>query len=113
MTARDPPRTSAKKGTVAKKPANTTSVDQLQVYHKPEYKNFTEALNPRSAQTIRPKRMNLLQTLRMIEEIYSFRFGVKRESTTLHQAIVDLLKSKYKQKQMMDQAGFDLLASTE
>ena len=84
MTARDPPRTSAKKGTVAKKPANTTSVDQLQVYHKPEYKNFTEALNPRSAQTIRPKRMNLLQTLRMIEEIYSFRFGVKRESTTLH-----------------------------
>mmetsp|Transcript_4766 Transcript_4766/g.6284 ORF Transcript_4766/g.6284 Transcript_4766/m.6284 type:complete len:202 (+) Transcript_4766:798-1403(+) len=57
--------------------------------------------------------MNLLQTLRLIEEIYTFRNGVKKESTTLHQAICDMLKQKYKQKQMMDQAGFDLLASTE
>ena len=49
----------------------------------------------------------------MIEEIYAYRFGVKRESVTLHEAIVDWLKTKFKQKQMLDQTGFDLLASTE
>ena len=46
--------------------------------------------------------MNLLQTLRMIEEIYSHRNGVKKESTTLHQSICDWLKTKFKQKQMAD-----------
>ena len=30
------------------KPLNTTSAEQLQVYLKPEYKNFTEVLNPRN-----------------------------------------------------------------
>ncbi len=80
---------------------------------KPEYKNFTEALKPRNPQTIRPKRQNLPALLRTIEEIYAYRFGVKRESVTLHEAICDWLKKKYTQKQMMDQTGFDLLASTE
>ena len=49
----------------------------------------------------------------MIEDIYSHRFGVKKESVTLHESICDWLKLKYKQKAMMDQSGFDLLASTE
>jgi hypothetical protein len=94
-------------------PKNTTSAAQLQVYLKPEYKNFTEALKPRNPQTIRPKRQNLLTTLRMIEDIYTHRFGVKKESVTLHESICDWLKLKYKQKAMLDQTGFDILASTE
>jgi hypothetical protein len=56
--------------------------------------------------------MNIQQTLRNIEEIYSHRFAQK-ETKTLHESIVDLLKSKYKQKAMIDQNGFDLLASIE
>lgn len=92
---------------------NTTSAAQLQVYLKPEFKNFTEVLNPRNPQTIRPKRQNLQATLRLIEEIYAHRFGVKKESTTLHESIVDYLKLKFKQKSMIDQTGFDILASTE
>lgn len=92
---------------------NTTSAAQLQVYLKPEFKNFTEALNPRNPQTIRPKRQNLLTTLRTIEEIYSHRFGVKAESKTLHESVCDWLRTKFKQKAMADQTGFDLLASTE
>lgn len=51
--------------------------------------------------------------LRTIEDIYAHRFAVKKESTTLHESIVDWLKLKYKQKSMIDQTGFDLLASTE
>jgi len=70
---------------------NTTSAAQLQVYLKPEFKNFTEVLKPRNPQTIRPKRQNLQVTLRMIEEIYHHRFGIKKESTTLHESICEWL----------------------
>ena len=84
------------------KPLNTTSAAQLQVYLKKEYKNFTEALNPRNPQTIRPKRQNLPATLRIIEEVYSHRFAIKKENVTLHESIVDWLKTKYKQKSMLD-----------
>ena len=38
------------------KPLNMTSAAQLQVYLKPEYKNYTEVLKPRNPQQIRPKR---------------------------------------------------------
>ena len=79
---------------------------------KPEYKNFTEVLNPRNPQQIRPKRQNLSMTLRLIEEIYSHRF-TQKETKTLHESICDFFKAKYKQKSMIDQNGFDLLASTE
>ena len=48
--------TPAKKTPAGKKPVNTTSAAQLQVYLKPEFKNFTEALKPKNPQTIRPKR---------------------------------------------------------
>ena len=44
----------------------------------------------------------MLTTLRMIEDIYSHRFGVKKESVTLHESICDWLKLKYKQKAMID-----------
>ena len=58
----------------------TTSAAQLQVYLKPEYVDFTRTLNPRNPNTIRPKRMNLQQTLRLTEDIYSFRFAQKAAS---------------------------------
>jgi len=49
----------------------------------------------------------------MIEDVYAHRFGVKKESMTLHESTCEWLKLKYKQKQMIDQTGFDLLASIE
>lgn len=49
----------------------------------------------------------------MIEDIYAHRFAIKRETVTLHEAIVEQLKQKYKVKNKIDQTGFDLLASTE
>jgi hypothetical protein len=98
--------------TSKKKPISATSVEQLQVYLKPEFKNFTQMLQPQKAGSIRPKRMNLTQTLRLIEELYSHRFG-KKESTPFHEAIIDYFMSKFKSKQHVDQAAFDLLASTD
>lgn len=73
---------------VQKKAATVTSADQLQVYLKPEYKNFTQLLQPLRPSGIRPKRMNLSQTLRLIEDLYSHRFG-KKESTSFHESIID------------------------
>ena len=35
---------------------NQTSAAQLQVYMKPEYIDFTKALQPKNPQNIRPKR---------------------------------------------------------
>lgn len=56
--------------------------------------------------------MNLPQTLRLIEDLYSHRFG-KKESTSFHEAIVDFFHRKCKTKQAVDQGAFDLLASTD
>lgn len=47
-----------------RKLANQTSAAQLQVYMKPEYVDFTKRLAPKNPQNIRPKRMNIQQTLR-------------------------------------------------
>lgn len=80
--AKDPVSSSKKKVTTI------TSTDQLQVYLKPEFKNFTQTLQPQRPGTIRPKRMDLHQTLRLIEELYSHRFG-KKESMSFHESIVD------------------------
>lgn len=56
--------------------------------------------------------MNLSQTLRLIEDLYSHRFG-KKESTSFHESIIDFFNAKLKNKGKVDQAAFDLLASTE
>lgn len=42
---------------------------------KPEYVDFTRLLAAKNPQTIRPKRMNIQQTLRLIDDIYTFRFA--------------------------------------
>lgn len=60
--------------TSARRRPATTSAAQLQVYLLPDYKQYVQALKPRNPETIRPKRMNLQQTLRLIDEIYTFRF---------------------------------------
>jgi hypothetical protein len=44
---------------------------------KPEYIEFTKFLAPKNPQNIRPKRMNIQQTLRVMDEIYSYRFSQK------------------------------------
>lgn len=56
--------------------------------------------------------MNISQTLRLIEDLYSHRFG-KKESMSFHESIIDYLQSKFKSKPTVDQAAFDLLASTD
>jgi hypothetical protein len=56
--------------------------------------------------------MNLLQTLRLIEDLYSYRF-TKKESTTFHDAIIDYFQQKFRTKALIDQAAFDLLASID
>jgi len=57
--------------------------------------------------------MNLTALLRLTEELYSHRFASKSETKTLHESVVEYFKTKYKQKLMVDQNGFDLLASIE
>jgi hypothetical protein len=76
QTARPLPVEKLQESSSDKKKAkpNLTSAAQLQVYLKPEYVEFTNFLQPKNPQTIRPKRMNIQQTLRYIDEIYTYRF---------------------------------------
>ena len=76
QTARPLPIEKLQESSSDKKKAkpNLTSAAQLQVYLKPEYVEFTNFLQPKNPQTIRPKRMNIQQTLRYIDEIYTYRF---------------------------------------
>lgn len=84
---------------------------------KPEFVEFTKVLAPQNPQNIRPKRMNIQQTLRLMDEIYSYRFSQKsgaKAQMTLIEATLDTLNNKLnKLKAKVDQAAFDLLASIE
>ena len=84
---------------------------------KPEYVEFTRLLAAKNPQTIRPKRMNIQQTLRLIEDIYAFRFQQKAQAKsqmTLVEGTVELLYQRFNRlKAKVDQVGFDLLASIE
>lgn len=61
--------------------------------------------------------MNLQQTLRLTEDIYSYRFAQKAASKanqTLYASSIDFFNAKYnKLKSKVDQAAFDMLASVE
>lgn len=85
--------------------ANQTSAAQLQVYMKPEYVDFTKRLAPKNPQNIRPKRMNIQQTLRLIEEVYSYRHGQKsgqKAQMSLEAAVIEQLTGKLKLKAKVD-----------
>ena len=71
---------------------------------RPEYSGFTQALQPRNPQSIRPKRQNLPQLLRLIEELYSHRFSMKTQSgetRALHESSIDFFVGKYASKKLM------------
>jgi len=61
--------------------------------------------------------MNIQQTLRLVDEIYSYRFSQKstaKAHMTLAEAIIDTANKKLNGiKAKIDQSSFDLLASIE
>ena len=42
-----------------------------------KYKDFIESLNMPTANNIRPKKMNIKEFIRMVEDIYTFKFDNK------------------------------------
>lgn len=72
---------------------------------KPEFVEFTRTLAPQNPQNIRPRRMNIQQTLRLIDDIYSFRHSLKtgpKAQMPLSAAVVHYLATKLKNKAKVD-----------
>ena len=87
-----------------------------------QYKEFLEKLKPNNPQIIRPKKMNVKEFLKLVEEIYSYRFDYKsvpsskKETsppTSLQDAAARYLTIKLKTKSKVDQQGMDFLSSIE
>lgn len=61
--------------------------------------------------------MNIQQTLRLIDDIYTFRFAQKstaKSQMTLVESTIEMLNQRFNRlKAKVDQVAFDLLASVE
>jgi hypothetical protein len=68
-------------------------------------------MNPGS---IRPKKMNIKELLRIIEEIYSFKFENKVDQHLgLQDTVARFIVQKFKTKPKIDQSAMDFIISLE
>jgi hypothetical protein len=82
---------------------------------------FINEIKPLNSHTIRPKKMNIKEFLRTIEEIYSFRFDYKsvalkkddQPPQSLQEAAARLIKIKMKTKAKADQSAMDFISSID
>ncbi|CDW71616.1 UNKNOWN [Stylonychia lemnae] len=90
-----------------------------------EYQQFLSLVNLQNPQQYRQKKMSISNLLRMIEEIYAFRYQKdtsKLQSSqsnfnpadkALYVTVFDYLNQKFKQKKMLDQATIDFIVSID